>query len=190
MLDDYGNASEATFANRLARSCALAPGCVPAPGRLVELAQSSVAAGHTDPESRFHLALAHYRAGRFDEAIRQATQSLAAVPADDKRLQGPLAEAVLAMAHHRLDRADEAARRLAAINRLGWEAIEQRTDPQDWWQRADFLTLKREAIATVTGKPAPDDPELRIRRGRTYAQLGQTAKADAEFRAADADARQ
>jgi len=92
------------------------------------------------------------------------------------------------MAHHRLGQADAAARRLAAITRLDWEAIEGRTEPQDWWQRADLLTLRREAIATVTGKPAPDDPKLRQRRGRAYAQLGQPARAEAEFRAAGAAA--
>jgi tetratricopeptide (TPR) repeat protein len=189
MLEACGDATDAGVANRLARRCSLVRGCIPDPGRLVELAETSVVAGHTDPMSRFNLALAAYRAGQFEEAVRQATQSLAAVPPNKPDLQGPLDEAVLAMAFHRLGRSDEAARRLESVRRLGWDAVEQRTEAQDWWPRADFLTLKREAIATVTGKPAADDPELRRRRARTYEQLGQTAKADAEFRAADEAAR-
>jgi hypothetical protein len=89
------------------------------------------------------------------------------------------------MAHHRLGHPGEAARQLDALNRLGWDAIERWPEPEDWWRRADFLTLKREAIATVIGKPAPDDPQLHRRRGRAYAQLGLAAKAEAESRAAD-----
>src|SRR5204863_6014497 len=94
--------------------------------------------------------------------------------------------AVLAMAHHRLGQSGEAARRLDEITRIDWRAIERWPDPQAWWERSDFLMLKREAIERVTGKPAPEDPELRRRRGHAYAQLGQAAKAEAEFRAAEA----
>ncbi|HZW32168.1 MAG TPA: hypothetical protein VFF52_15765, partial [Isosphaeraceae bacterium] len=83
---------------------------------------------------REHLAV--YRAGRFDEAVRRGTESRAAVPADDPEPLGAFDQAVLAMAHHRLGQADAAARRLEAITRLDWEAVEGRTDPQDWWLRA------------------------------------------------------
>jgi serine/threonine-protein kinase len=188
LLEDYGATTEELFANRLALGCVLVPGCVPDPGRLVGLAEEAVAAGHRDPRRRFHLALAAYRAGRFDEAVRQATASLAGVTAGEAGLVGPLDQAVLAMAHHRLGQPEAAARQIDALSRLDWEAIERATEPQDWWQRADFLALQREAIATVTGRPAPDDPKLRERRGRAYAQLGQSAKAEAEFRAAGAAA--
>ncbi len=184
MLDDYGGTTEALFANGLARRCAMVPGVVPDPGRLVELARQAVAAGHPHPQYRFHLALANVRAGRFDEAVRQANASLAALPGGDREPMAALIAAVLAIAHQGLGHPDEAARQLAAIERLGWDAVERWGDPQDWWRRADFLTLKREAIATVTGKPAPDDPELHRQRGQAYARLGQSAKAEAEFRAA------
>src|SRR5581483_1384749 len=102
LLEDYGGTTEELFANRMARCCALMPGCVPDPGRLVGLAEEAVAAGHHDPQSRFQLALAAYRAGRFDEASRQATASLAALSAEEAGLVVPLDQAVLAMAHHRL----------------------------------------------------------------------------------------
>jgi serine/threonine-protein kinase len=189
MLDDYGESSEAMFTNRAAHWCALVPRCVPDPSLLVPMAEKSVAAGHIEPEQRFHLALAAYRAGHFEEAVRQAERSLADVRTNRPGLQGPLDEAVLAMALHRLGRVGDAARRLQGVMRLGWDAVEQRCEPQDWWERADFVTLKREAIATVTGKPAPDDPELRKRRGRVYSQLGQTAQSVAEFQAAEAAAK-
>jgi serine/threonine protein kinase len=188
LLDDSATTSDATFANRLTRWCALSPGCIPDPDRLVALARKAVAAGQQDPQLRFHMALADYRAGRFDEAVRQASRSLAAIPAGEPGLLGAFDEAVLAMAYHRLGQSDAAARRLEATTRLDWETIERRTEPQDWWLRADFLTLSREAIATVTGEPAPDDAALRRRRGRALAQLGRPAQAEAEFRAADSAA--
>jgi hypothetical protein len=94
------------------------------------------------------------------------------------------AAAVLAMAHHRLGQTDEATRQLEVIARIDWQAVERWPNPQDWWTRSDFLVLKREAIELLTGKPAPEDPELRQRRGRAYNQLGLTAKAQAEFQAA------
>ena len=93
---------------------------------------------------------------------------------------------VLAMAHHRLGHAAEAARQVEALDRLGWDAVERWPEREGWWSRADFLTLKREAIATVTGKAAPDDPQLHRRRSRVYDQLGRTAEAEAEARAAGA----
>jgi tetratricopeptide (TPR) repeat protein len=49
---------------------------------------------------------------------------------------------------------------------------------------AFFLSLRQEAIATVTGKPAPADPWLHLHRGRVYVKLGQPEKAEAEFQAA------
>ena len=153
--------------------------------RLVSLAEPAVAEGHGGPENRFRLGLAEYRAGHFQEAVRRARESLAELPQGD---HGPLAAmnaAVLAMAHHGLGQTTEARRRLDTIGRIDWRAIEKWSDTQDWWQRSDFLVLKREAIELITGKPAPDDPWLRRRRGEAYAKLGQTTKADVEFRASD-----
>jgi hypothetical protein len=77
MLDDYARTSDAAFANRLVRWCSLAPGSVPDPGRMVGLAEPAVAAGHPDSQLRFNLALANLRAGRFDEAVRQAKAAIA-----------------------------------------------------------------------------------------------------------------
>jgi eukaryotic-like serine/threonine-protein kinase len=184
ILDEYGRTTDASFANRMVLWCALAPDAVPDPRRLVELAEKAVADGTPDPQLRFNLALANVRAGRFDEAVRLAKESLASLPPGDPGVLGGLIEAVLAIAHHRLGQPGEAARRLDALIKLDWDAIERWPEPEDWWRRADFLTLRREAIATVTGQPAPDDLQLRRRRGRAYTQLGQPARAEAEFRAA------
>jgi serine/threonine protein kinase len=185
MLDDYGRTTEAFFAGSLARWCALLPESVPDPTQLVSLAEQAVAAGHRGPEHRFRLGLAEYRAGRFEEAVHRARESLADLPPGDVGEMAALNAAVLAMAHHRLGQTAEAARRLETVVHNDWRAIERWPDPQAWWQRSDFLVLKREAIELITGKPAPEDPWLRKRRGDAYAKLGQTAKADAELHAAD-----
>jgi serine/threonine protein kinase len=186
MLDDYGRTTEFLFASAVARWCALVPGSVPDPGRLVSLAEQAVAAGHRGPERLFRLSLAEYRAGRFDEAVRRARESLASLPEGDNGPVAAIDAAILAMAHHRLGQTGEARRRLDEIAGIDWRAIERWPDPQAWWQRSDFLVLKREAIELFTGKPPADDPWLRRRRGEAYAQLGQTLKAEAELRAADA----
>jgi tetratricopeptide (TPR) repeat protein len=49
---------------------------------------------------------------------------------------------------------------------------------------AFFLCLRQEAIATVTGQPAPADPWQHLNRGRVYVKLGESDKAEAEFQAA------
>ncbi len=113
-------------------------------------------------------------------------ESLAGLPQGNN---GPLAAidaALLAMAHHRLGQAAEARRRLDEIARIDWRAVEHWPDPQAWWQRSDFLVLRREAIELLTGKTPADDPWLRRRRGEAYEQLGQAPEAQAELRAADA----
>ena len=186
MLDDYGRTTESLFATWVARCCALVPGSVPDPQRLVQLAQPAVADGHHDPRPLFYLSLAEYRARRFKESIRHSRQALAVVKDEDKGPVGAVVAAVLAMAAHGLGQSSEAARQLEVIAGIDWQAVERWPDPENWWKRSDFLVLKREAIELVTGQPAPEDPELRRRRGRAYTQLGQTAKAEAEFRAAAA----
>ncbi len=186
MLDDYGRTTEFLFAGALARWCALVPGSVPDPGRLVSLAEQAVAAGHRGPERLFRLSLAEYRAGRYEQAVRRARESLGGLPAGG---DGPLAAidaAVLAMAHHQLGQSDEARRRLEEIARIDWRAVERWPDPQAWWQRSDFLVLKREATELLTGKPLAEDPWLHRRRGEAYDQLGHASEAEAEVRAADA----
>jgi tetratricopeptide (TPR) repeat protein len=186
ILDDYGRTTEALFATWVARWCALAPGCVPDPQRLVRLAERAATGRHRESRPLFHLSLAEYRAGRFPDAIRHARESLTVLKEEDKGPLGALDAAVLAMAHHGLGQTGEAARQLEVLAHHDWQAVERWPDSQDWWKRSDFLVLKREAIELITGKPAPEDPELRRRRGRAYSLLGQTALAEAEFRAAAA----
>jgi serine/threonine protein kinase len=186
LLGRYGKTSDPLVASGLARWCALVPGIVPDPGRLVSYAQSAPLTGNTDPLRLSNLSLAEYRARSFDDAIRHARESLAADPGGETGPAGAINGALLAMAYHRLGQHDEAKRWLDKINQLDWRSVERWPSPENWWERSDFLVLKREAVELLTGKPAPDDPWLREGRSHVYAQLGESAKAEAERRAAHA----
>ncbi len=186
LLSRYGKASESLVASGLARWCALVPGVVPDPDRLVYLAQRAPIIGHTDSLRLFNLSVAEYRAGRFDDAIHHARESLAADPGGEAGPMGALSGAVFAMAYHRLGQHDLARHWLEKINQVDWRSVGQWPSPESWWEPSDFLVLKREAVELITGKPAPDDPWLREARGRAYTQLGEPDKAEAEFQAAQA----
>jgi eukaryotic-like serine/threonine-protein kinase len=184
LLERYGKTNEPIVASGVARWCALVPGVVPDPARLVSLAQEAPIFGHTGPLRSFNLSLAEYRAGRFEDAVRDARESLASVPAGETGPQDAISAALLAMAYHRLGQHAEARRWLEKINGVDWRSVKVWPSPESWWDRSDFLVLKRESIELITGKTAPDDPWLREERGRAYVQLGEPAKAEVEFQGA------
>ena len=186
LLERYGKTSEPLVASGLARWCALAPGVVSDSSRLVALAQEAPVFGHTGPDRSFNLGLAEYRAGRYEDAIRHARESLASVQGGETGPQGALDEALLAMAYHQVGNHDEARRWLDKINQLDWRSAGRWPSPESWWERSDFLVLKRDAAELITGKPARDDPWLREARARAYAQLGEPAQAKVEMQAAHA----
>ena len=185
LLDRYGKTSEPLVASGLARWCSLVPGAVPDSEHIVVLAQEAPLFGHTGAARSFNLSLAEYRAGRFQGAIHHAHESLEFIKTDKAGPFEALNGSILTMAYHRLGQHDEAKRWLARIIEIDWQAVGHWPSPASWWDRSDFLTLKREAIELVTGKPAPDDPWLRELRAGAYAQLNEPAKADAERAAAN-----
>jgi hypothetical protein len=105
--------------------------------------------------------LAHYRAGQYEQAVECLTKSMeAGTTWRAVALNWP----VLAMAHHRLGHADEARRFLA-------KAHDTRGDPArdikprevmslqaEWFDRAEFQLLLREAEELILGPSFPDDP--------------------------------
>jgi tetratricopeptide (TPR) repeat protein len=184
LLMRYGKTNAPLLSSGLARWCALVPGVVSDPVQLVSLAQQAPVFGHTGSLQSFNLSLAEYRAGLFEDAIRHARESLASDPGGEAGPLGAIDGAVLVMAYHRLGQRDEASRWLEKINQLDWRSVVRWPSPESWWERSDFLVLKREAVELCTGSPAPEDPWLREDRGRAYTQLGEPAKAEAEFQAA------
>jgi eukaryotic-like serine/threonine-protein kinase len=186
LLNRYGKTCSPLAASGLARWCALAPEIISDPERLTYLARQAPVARLNGPLQLFNLGLAQYRAGRFEEAIRSTQESIDSDKGDGAGPTGAVSMAVLAMAQHRVKHREEAARWLAKLDRLDWRSVGRWPSPASWWQRSDFLVLKREAVELITGKPAPDDPWLRSDRGHAYTQLGESAKAQTEFQAARA----
>jgi tetratricopeptide (TPR) repeat protein len=164
---------------------------VMAPGGIGDPARALKLIGTTEPDQRpwynHALALALYRCGRFEEAVRRIHQCYGR-RGEEWGACG-LDESLLAMALHRLGREDEARRALEDA-----EAIQARTArviferdgsiPGHWSDWADALALRREAAQLIRGKPGPDPPLATLAAARLYAKLGRTDLAEAGFRAA------
>ena len=115
---------------------------------LVALAENSIAQAPGEPWRSYVLALALYRAGRYEAAIRRLEASLALDPNWHARaLNWP----VLAVAHYRLGRADEAMRWLVRAERANPAAFET------WWDRLEFAIILREAQALTRDPQFPKE---------------------------------
>jgi len=152
LLGRFHEMTEAGTANRVAWSCALAPGAVAdrqAPVRLAEIALAGYPAGYK------YLALntlgaALYRAGRYDDAIHRLKEG---IQLRDGTGVGP--EVVfLAMSHHRLGQRAEARRWLDRLRNRHPSA-----DPDQFWNELEIRLLRSEAEAVILYDPVfPADP--------------------------------
>src|SRR5262249_31776911 len=165
------------------------------PAQLVQWAEQVVAADRHS-WSQHILALAYYRAGRFEEALAQANQSNAHQGWLGHYMNWPL----LAIVHHRLGHAAEARKWLDEANEF-WrklsplaQAIDSpivlpSTDP--WWQ--DPITFQdwpiyemhlAEASTLILGHRGEADCLDLLHRAYLHTKLGESRKADEEFQAA------
>src|SRR5262249_30349980 len=135
------------------------------------------------PWSAFYVGLGHYRAGRYDEAVKHLQQ-----------MQWPLSWPVLAAAYHRLGKPEEAARYLARADqwyartmRKALQATELNNpfpNPSIYlWDGPQFLLLHREATALIRKTRAPD-PWMSLLKARAHARLGVRDRAGQHFAAA------
>jgi eukaryotic-like serine/threonine-protein kinase len=177
-------------------ACALDRGAGVDPADLVEQAKT-VAAANPTAWPRHILALACYRAGRYEEALAQATKSNLDVNWRPRNMNWP----VLAMAHHRLGHAAEAREWLRQANEE-WRklsplarAIDSLTvlppSTPPWWQEEHlwqdwpiFELLLAEANALILGHRGEADCLDLLHRAYLHAKLGEGKNADEEFRAA------
>jgi tetratricopeptide (TPR) repeat protein len=153
MLNRFGETEEDWIAFPVATACVLAPEGMGGSTRPLELAERIVSrdTGFHSPEWEYRttLALALYRAGRFEPAIERAKESMAASPYGDNGINWLL----LAMAHHRLGQSEEARHWLQKGR--NWRVA---ADP-DWRYRLRYQLLRREAEQLVPSGPAsPDRP--------------------------------
>jgi WD40 repeat protein/serine/threonine protein kinase/tetratricopeptide (TPR) repeat protein len=134
----------------LARTAVMATAPVVDPERITRWAERAVASS-LNGWNLHTLGVAHYRAGRLDEAIKRLEESNAGDWGEQGRMQNRL---VLAMAHHRLGRAAQARALLEEVTRW-WGGIEAaRTDAAVAMPPTDWLPLqlfRREAEALILG---------------------------------------
>jgi serine/threonine protein kinase/Flp pilus assembly protein TadD len=159
-------------------------------------------AGHlrrSQENSWFYLyisGMAHYRAGRFGQAVDQLRQSLDGTPEWPLR---SLSYPILAMALERQGQPVEARQALAdaaaALDRWTEEMYQVEQDewhwvhdlggafrwPIAWWDWLEFQHFYDEAKLLLDGVPSPDDARLRVLRGRALAALRWHGRADDEY---------
>src|SRR5262249_10954210 len=179
MLDQFGSTTDPGAAWVFEAACSLSPAGITDPTRLVQFADMWLKAGHKESWRMFHVGLAHYRAGKFREALRYFELAESSGHA--------WASTLMAMAHHRLGHADEARRWLAKADGSYNSSIPDAgagTPAKFYHDWVWGPILWREAKELIEGKPPPADPRLRLVRARAYSHLGQLKKAEAEYQAA------
>jgi tetratricopeptide (TPR) repeat protein len=180
--------SESSLQNTLsARMMVLSPGAVPDPKAIVALAQEVRNAATSETWTVLALALAQLRADQADAAFA-TFREFETISKGEWQFSWP----VLALARHKAGKIDEAREWLRktedwysstwAKHLVADSSQLPRNGSLSYW--TFFLALRQEAIATVTGQPAPADAWLHLHRGQVYAKLGQPEKAEAEFQAA------
>jgi serine/threonine protein kinase/WD40 repeat protein len=132
-------------ANNVAWACALEAGCVEDYEPLIRLARS-VAAVRPEPNRLNTLGAILFRAGQFEEAIRQLEQSVAAHGAG-----GTAYDAIfLAMAHHRLGNREQALRWLQMSHSQPVATFKPDADGDtSWIPHLELEVLRREAAKMI-----------------------------------------
>jgi tetratricopeptide (TPR) repeat protein len=147
LLGRLERTANAKTAFELARAASLVSGVADNPARMVALAECGVAGDPKAPWRLHALALAHYRAGQFEAAIRRSEEAL--------RVgwhAGSSCRVVLALAHHRLGHAEEARSWLEKADRTS------ATTARVWGDAIEFRVLRREAASLIEDSGFPADP--------------------------------
>ena len=193
MHDAFNSFGNPIVSLDLARTCAVGADCGVAPEATLLLAQSMVDRDPTG-ESLHILALAQYRAGQFDKAVKTAEASTQ-MNSDVAALEYP----ILAMAHHFLGHHDQAIASLqsASVAFDRWIDLLYHSEDTDWPRHygaatnlpipsaewLEFLVTFREATRSL-GRPDIQDPRLHVIRARSYAALRRTQDAVDSYSAA------
>jgi serine/threonine-protein kinase len=150
LLDKYGKTTDANLAWHLVRSLNFVPTAKVDRSRVVALAELALTVNTKEKWRQMELALAHYRAGQFERAVRQMTES-----GEDQH--NAKAWAALGSIHHRLGHAEEARKWLERADEwykreskiaVAQDTLKLRPDWETW---CDFLCLYREAIGLIRG---------------------------------------
>src|SRR5262249_11095214 len=132
---------------------------------------------------KINLACAYYRAGQLEQALRSCGELPVNTPGFGDLLR--------AMVHYRLDHTAEARKWLDRADRWYESTLERSlatTGPElsvGWWHEvALFQIWRHEAEKLMHSGPSAGETLLQLIRGRAFALLGNTKKAEEEFQAA------
>ncbi|MFO0907398.1 MAG: tetratricopeptide repeat protein [Isosphaeraceae bacterium] len=132
--------------NSLAWSCALGPDALDDYDPLIRLA-TRAAASRPEPNRLNTVGAILFRAGRFEEAIRQLDRAIQVHGAGGTQYDALF----LAMTHHRLGHSDEARRWYDRATSTPPAAMQKpgATGDTSWIPRVELETLQREAAAAL-----------------------------------------
>jgi serine/threonine-protein kinase len=151
LLAQFGSSTDSVVAERVGRACLLLTGTedeVTQAAALTERAVNSKGSQYDWSRPYFHFAngLAHYRRGRFDDAIATMTGDASKAA----EYMGPSPRLVRAMALHKKGQKDEARELLtSAVDSYDWSA-DKATSREAWIAHI----LRREAEALIFREPA------------------------------------
>jgi WD40 repeat protein/Flp pilus assembly protein TadD len=146
LMARFGKTRNATVANNLAWTCALAPGALPDLKPAVELARVAVSAKANDANVRHTLGAILLRAGQDVEAVKELNESMRL----DEAGAGTFGFLFLAMASHRLGKSSDAKTWLEKANQSHAKA-----SLTVWTQRLEWEVLSGE-VETLLKEPPPD----------------------------------
>lgn len=184
MRDRFGKSTDRFERSDLIRTFSLAA-TVPADrSNLIRLAEEMERAYGFSAVPAYFFGTMCYRAGQFEEAVRYHRRSLADTSWAWRAINYP----TLAMALHQLSQIDAARQELEntckTLDQWAQEAFHTRNKfvpVAYWWDWVWCQRFYREAHTLIEGSPPPEDPRLRIVRGRAFAALGRQDQAEAEF---------
>jgi Flp pilus assembly protein TadD len=161
MLERFGKSDRPEIAERIAKTCLLAPGAGADRAHVLKLAESAVAADANHPFLKwFHLTrgIAHYREGEVAKAVDRLRLSLS--PGVEVTYRDSTAYLFLAMAQQKLGRAEDARESMAKARVVVDERFPKVDRGQllgaDWSDWLRFQIVRREAEELV--KPPPAGP--------------------------------
>jgi WD40 repeat protein/tetratricopeptide (TPR) repeat protein len=142
LLRRYGDITESEASNALAYLCVLGPSAEQDVGRVVDISRRDVAASPGDYSFHNTLGAALYRAGEFNQSIREFEQAI--------KLHGKGGGhsdwLFLSMAHRRLGRGDEARRWFLKVDEQAREAQPKEGEiAREWHERVHLEILRGEA---------------------------------------------
>src|SRR5262249_43462919 len=151
----FGQTDDPVVADRIVKTCSLAPNSVTDFGLVERLAERAITGTEQHPYYRFFIeakGLAEYRAGHFEQASEWIQRY---TPVADGKVWDAIAFATLAMSQYRLSHVDQARQSLSCAHNI----VAKR--PEDWrsgglwfdWLHSEMLVHEAEEMLNNKERP-------------------------------------